>query len=324
MFKIFENQEISDNETEEFVIKWRAKGETPYELKELVDLIYSKQEPISGFEDSIDVCGTGGDRLNTFNISTLTAIVVSALGLKVIKHSGRSSTSITGSIDILDREGLNIDARKDIAEDCLNKHHLMFVGSKKLRDTFGNVKKVCKKTGLPGFVNLIGPLSNPYLANYHLLGVSNPSWGKLLAETLKLLNKRNKALIVCSSVNEKGYMDELSFCGTNKIWKLENGLISEEKFEISKSLKEEIDITDLIVKDEDESKKAFEDVLKGIVKSKDLESKIKTVALNSGAALYLANKVPNIEKGYSNSLEVIRSGKVWEHFNDFRNFINRN
>jgi len=324
MFKLFENQEISDKEIEEFVVKWRAKGETPHELKELVNLIYSKQEPISGFEESIDVCGTGGDKLNTFNISTLTAIVISSLGLKVIKHSGRSSTSITGSIDILSNEGISIDARKDITEECLKKYNLMFVGSKKLRDTFGKVKEVCKKIALPGFVNLIGPISNPYLTNYHLLGISNPAWGKLLAETLKLLNNKNKALIVCSSVKENGYMDELSFCGTNKIWKLENRQINEENFKISSLLIEKIDINDLIIKDKNESKKAFEDVLKGKGESKELESKIKTVALNSGAALYLANKIPSIEKGYSNSLEVIQSGKAWEHFNNFRNFINSN
>ena len=281
---------------------------------ELADLLNKNQGQITTFSDAIDMCGTGGDKSNTFNISTLASIVVSSYGAKVIKHSGRSTTSITGSVDILNEFGTDLDTSEDIKEICFKKFGLMFVSSQLLRETFGKAKQICKKLNTPGFVNLIGPLTNPYKTNFHLLGVSSIEWGKLIVNTLQLLGK-NEALVVCSNANNI-CLDELSFCGKNYIWRLSNEKITEETFNPSDLGKKIINLNNLIVKDINESKLVFENLLKGALKNDPKED---IVALNAGAALYLTKKVKSIRDGYDFALRHIQSGKAWEHFQDFMN-----
>lgn len=297
---------------------WDKKSIKAEELEALVRILFSKEKQITDYNDALDLCGTGGDKLNTFNISTISAIVTSSLGIKTIKHSGRSATSISGSVDILNQFGLELDQPKNINEECYKKTNLMFTSSKKLREVFGDIKKISKKLDTPSIVNLIGPLSNPYKTKYHLLGVSNPNWGKLIATTLKLLDTNNKALIFCTKINENQYLDELSFCGENFIWKLEDERISEEPFSIRSLEKELVNISDLKINDSNDAKSIFESTLKG-EKSKELAPKIDTVALNSGAALYLNNKATSILDGYEKALKHIQSGIPWEHFQFFLN-----
>ena len=210
IYEIFKKKLISAEEIKDLIILWKEKGETPFELSTLASLINLEQKQSKKYIDAIDICGTGGDKLNTFNISTLTAIITSSLWVKVIKHSGRSNTSIAGSVDVLNEVGVSVDIREEIKESCFQKTNLMFTSSKHLRDVFGDVKLVCKKLGVSGFVNLLGPLTNPYETSFHLLGVSSLNWGKLFGK----ICKRN-ALIVCSEISENTFLDELSFCGVN-------------------------------------------------------------------------------------------------------------
>lgn len=318
----FEKKNVTDEDIKKLVIFWQEKKETPNELSNLVDILFSKEKQIETFEDIVDMCGTGGDKLSTFNVSTISAIVTSFCGAKVIKHSGRGTTSVTGSVDVLNHFELDIDALKDVKENCFRKSGLMFVSSRILRDIFGRVKEVCKKMNQPGFVNLLGPLSNPYKTSYHLLGVSKIEWGDLLVSSLKLQDKekKNKALIVCSKIAENVFMDELSFCGINYVWKLENGEVSKESIDLNSKLGiEKVNLKELVVNDLNESMIVFEDILRGKLSDKDPKANI--VALNAGAALYLTNIVKSIPDGYKFALRHINSGKVWEHF---QNFINCN
>lgn len=296
---------------------WNQKKQTSEEIKELVELIFKEQKQLEISNEAIDMCGTGGDKLNTFNISTLAAILTSSCGLKVIKHSGRSTTSITGSVDILSQFGLNVDI--NVKEKCFKETNLMFVSSKVLRETFGKVKEVCKKINSPSFVNLLGPLTNPYKTKYHLLGVSKIEWGELLVSTLKLLDKKNEkeAMVVCSEVNEKNYLDELSFCGKNHVWHLKDGEVKEYEIWPKYFGVDLTKIESLAIKNVSENKIIFEDILKGNTHIEDPRSQI--VALNVGAVLYLAKKVKSIASGYNLALEHIQTGKAWEHFQNFMN-----
>ncbi len=314
LFNTFEMKDYSDSEVEDLIVSWNKKGQTPEELKLLSEEIFSRQSQITKYYDSIDICGTGGDKLNTFNISTISAIVLSSMGLKVIKHSGRSTTSLTGSVDIIN--SFNIDIDSPDSEKKLENYGLMFSASKKLRETFSIVKQICKKIDSPGFVNLLGPLTNPYKTRYHIIGVSRPEWGELMSRSLLLLDAECKALIIQTKINENTYLDELSLCGENYIWELNNGSINKTAFS-SKSLDEKIiDINNLKVKNEMIAKEVFIKVLQG---HSEYITHVKTTALNCGAGLYLTNKEKSIKNGYITALKHIETGKAWEHFQLFSN-----
>ena len=316
IYETFKKKLVSEEEIKNLVVLWREKGETPFEISTLSNLINSNQKRNKTHTDAIDICGTGGDKLNTFNISTLTAIIASSLGLKVIKHSGRSNTSISGSVDILTEFGVDVDINERIKESCFQKTNLMFVSSNHLREVFGAVKPICKKLGIPGFVNLLGPLTNPYETSFHLLGVSNIKWGNLLSEALK-----KNALVVCCKISENIFLDELSFCGINHIWQIYPNkeiiqkTVSPEEFGLSLT-----NIDELKIADKKENKLIFETVLKGKPTSTKEKECIKATALNVGATLFLIKKAASLKEGYETALEHIQSGMGWEHFQNFINF----
>lgn len=315
----FEKNNINEEEIKKLVIAWRTKGETANEIAGLAEILLLKQKQINDFYDSLDICGTGGDKSNTYNISTVSAIIASSCGIKVIKHSGRSTTSISGSVDILKHFGCEIDLPKEIKESCFKKTNLMFTSSKILRDLFGKVKIACKSLNMPGFVNLLGPLVNPYKTKYQILGVSNPKWGTLMSEALKILNKNN-VIVVCSEISKDLYLDEFSLCGKNYIWKINDNKITEEIIRPEDINENIININELKIKNTDEGKLIFEGILKGTLNNKSKNPKVKTVALNVGFALYLSKVANSIPIGYKQALEHIESAKGWEHFQNFLNF----
>ena len=316
IYETFKKKSLSEDEIKNLVLFWREKGETAFEISTLANFINSNQKQNRKYTDAIDICGTGGDKLNTFNISTLTAIITSSLGIKVIKHSGRSTTSISGSVDILSEFGVDVDLDETVKESCFQKTNLMFVSSKHLREVFGGIKPICKKLGIPGFINLLGPLTNPYETSFHLLGVSNIKWGNLFSETLK-----KNSLVVCCKISKNTYLDELSFCGINHIWQIEfdkkiiQKTISPEEFDLSLT-----NIEHLKIANKKENKLIFESVLKGKFVSIKEKECIKATALNTGAALFLAKRASSIKEGYETVLKHIQSGKGWEHFQNFINF----
>lgn len=339
IFQYFKEKKIKDEDIEKLVVLWREKGETAGELKYLADLLYREEPQIdtvlstqpSAFPPKadtsmagspiVDICGTGGDKANTFNISTLAAIVVSACGLQVIKHSGRSTTSIIGSVDVLSDFGVEIDMAQKIREKIFKKYNLMFVSSKKLREIFGVVKRVCKKLDIPGFVNLLGPVSNPYKTDLQLIGVSRINWGEVLANVL-IMQGKNRSIVTCCSIPSKNLiLDELTFCGENYLWHISNGKITEEKLLPSDFGKKENNFSFISIKNVDESKAIFVSVLKGDLDNVTMLNRAETVALNSGTVLFLAKKVKSIKEGYYFALECIKSGKAWEHF---QNYVNCN
>ena len=308
-------QEIKDEELNELVILWHKKGFTINEIFTLSGLININQKQSSKYRDSIDVCGTGGDKLNTFNISTLSAIVLSSMGINVIKHSGRSNTSISGSTDIINSFGIDIDLPTETKEIYFQKNNLMFTSSSSLRNIFGKVKILSKELKLPSIVNLLGPLTNPYITDFHLLGVSKLEWGELLAQVLLLNKFTKKILIVCSEIAETSFLDQLSFSGKNHIWEVvpQDG-ISKTTFIPQDFNEEKIELNKITIKNKEEGSKAFENVLKGDASS---ISQIKTVALNAGAGLYLMDKASSIKDGYNSTLKYIKSRHCWEHFKNF-------
>ena len=318
LFNELSSGRIKDEELKDIIVYWGKKGFTVNEIALLSNLININQNQSLKYPDSVDICGTGGDKSNTLNISTLSAIILSSMGVNVIKHSGRSNTSISGSTDLISSFGIDVDADLNIKESCFENYKLLFTSSSLLRNIFGRVKILSKELNTPGIVNLLGPLTNPYITDFHLLGVSRIEWGEFLAQVLMSNKSKKRILIVCSEVTETFFLDELSFSGKNHIWeiipqdKITKTTLTQKEFEECK-----IELSEIIIKTKEESLRVFENVLKGDICSSKNLSQIKTVALNVGAGLYLRNKASSIVDGYNSALNHIKKGYCWEHFKNF-------
>lgn len=318
LINLFFENKFKDSLVKELIKSWYEKGYASDEVYNMVNILFEHEPQINlSDENVIDVCGTGGDKLNTFNISTLTAIVAAAAGVKVIKHSGRSSTSVSGSVDVLEEVGIPIDLEKSIQEEIFKKYNLMFVASNILRKAFSRVKVLAKDIGVPSFVNLLGPVSNPYKTNGHVLGVSNILWAKTLCEVSEKQNKKN-VLIVCSRINENQFLDELSFVGNNIFWeKGQTGFRKHEK-DFNVLAPSSCSLDSIVLKNKNQAKEVFLNVLRG---NKDYAPMIETVALNAGSVLYIAKISHSIEEGYKKALDVIYKDYAWEHFQNILKLI---
>ena len=161
----------------------------------------------------LDTCGTGGDGANTFNISTAAAFVIAAAGVPVAKHGNRSITSKSGSSDVLERLGVNIQAGVPQVEVCLDRLGICFCFAPLLHRSMQYVAEVRRSLGVPTIFNLLGPLCNPAGAPFQLLGVGRPGVQRLMAEALRVLGTR-RALVVRG---EDG-LDEVTLSGETRVF----------------------------------------------------------------------------------------------------------
>ena len=166
----------------------------------------------------LDTCGTGGDQLHTFNISTATAIVAAACGVNVAKHGNRSVSSSSGSADVLEALDVNIQLTPDQAAACLDEIGITFCFAPLVHGAMKHAAPVRKSLGIPTIFNLLGPLTNPAGAEYQLLGASSNERARLLASALSVLKCR-KALVVCGN-NE---LDEVCLWGPTTVYEVQNG-----------------------------------------------------------------------------------------------------
>ncbi len=185
------------------------KGETVEELAGAAVALRRQMTPIrSNRGDAIDTCGTGGDRSETFNISTAAALVAAAAGAAVAKHGNRAATSRSGSADALAALGVNIEANVACVERCLDELGVCFCFAPLLHRAMKHVAPVRKKLGVPTIFNLLGPLVNPAGAPFQLLGVGAARLQPLMAEALVLLGARRGVV-----VHGRDGLDEVTLAG---------------------------------------------------------------------------------------------------------------
>lgn len=213
---------ITDTEIAAFLTALRMKGETADEIASMAEVIQSKSD-LSKIElsDVMDNCGTGGDRSNSFNISTTTSFVLAGAGMTVAKHGNRSVSSTTGSADVLEHLGVSLTPGREDVERILRENGIVFLFAPHVHANLRPFMKVRNELGLPTIFNLIGPLTNPLHLDTQLVGVYDREKLVLIAETLRKLG-RKRALVV----NGAGYMDEASLAGENHLALLEDGKVS--------------------------------------------------------------------------------------------------
>jgi len=199
----------------------RMKGETVEEVTGSVRIMRQKATHVNACATTIvDTCGTGGDKLNTFNISTTTAFVVAAAGIVVAKHGNRAVSSGCGSADVLEALGVNISAGQEIVEECIQQIGIGFLFAPKLHGAMKYAIGPRREIGIRTIFNMLGPLTNPAGATAQLLGVYDPKLTEMFADVLKNMGTK-RAFVVHGSDG----LDEVTITGETRVAELKDGII---------------------------------------------------------------------------------------------------
>ena len=293
-----------DVQNADFLSLLAEKGETDDELLGMLDKMqeFSLNVDTKNQGPVIDMCGTGGDKLQTFNISTTASFVVAAAGGVVAKHGNRSSSGVSGSADIFEYFGYNLDTEPDKIADILQKHNICFMFAQKFHPAMRYVSAARKQLGKRTAFNLLGPLSNPAGVKNQLVGVFSTEY----LDRLPLLLKRKGAENIMTVRSDDG-MDEFSTSAVNRVCILKNdkvlmNAIDPEVVGLHKS-----SLKDIQINSKDEAVKSFVKVLNNTAN----QAMIETTALNAAGGLIVANISKNFEEAVELALNTIKSGKAF-------------
>ena len=283
-----------------FLTAMTAKGPIASELvgaatamRQRATLIHSLRRPL------LDTCGTGGDRLHTFNISTATALVAASCGVAVAKHGNRSVSSSSGSADVLEALGVNIALSAEAAGKCLDEVGLAFCFAPLIHGAMKHAAPVRRQLGFPTIFNLLGPLTNPTAAEFQLLGANSVDRAELLARALSQLQIR-RAFVVCGN-NE---LDEVSLWGTTTVFDVSAGAVNRCEWTHADFGLVPCDVATLRVASAIESAKVIRRVLQN-----DPGPAADMVIANTAAALLVSGKVETLPDGVRVAATAIRDGK---------------
>ena len=311
VMRIIMSGEATSAQIAGFLIALRCKGETVEEITAAAEVMreLATKVNIQG-EHIIDTCGTGGDGANTFNISTTCAFVVAAAGGTVAKHGNRSVSSRSGSADVLEAAGVNLNLSAEQVAQCVNSIGVGFLFAQKHHGAMKHVASPRKEMGVRTLFNLLGPLANPAGTPNQVLGVFAQQWVEPLAQVLQALGSHHVLV-----VNAEDGLDEISIASPTSVAELKDGQITTYSITPEQFGLQRADLAELAVNDEQDSLL----MLKSVLDNKP-GSALDIVALNSGAAIYAAGLVDSLAAGVSKAQEVIASGAAREKLNALVNF----
>jgi len=276
-----------------------SKKVTANELTMLVNKLIQKAATVELGKDCIDVCGTGGDEKQTFNVSTAAMFVVAGAGIKVAKHGNRAVSSSSGSYDVLEALGINMGNITAKPKETMEKTNIAFLFAPNHHPLFKNIGPLRKELGIKTVFNLMGPLLNPGKVKKQLMGVFNPEITETIAEVMKKRGTE-RAMIVHGDG-----LDEITITGKTKISELKNNKISTYYFDPKEFGINYATIEELKAKTKEESAQIILEILKG-KKSKKRD----IVVLNAAAALIIAGIAKNFKESIKLAEESIDSGKA--------------
>lgn len=321
------DDKISPEIKAQFLMSLNEKGETIEEIEWFAKKLrsYSIRPSISEslrLAPIIDVCGTGGDKLGTINISTAVAIVVSSAGIPVAKHGNRAATSKSGSADVLEALGIKIDLSPSAVGEWLENYNFAFLFAPLYHPAFKNIapaRKICTGFGKRTIFNFLGPLLNPVAPDCQIIGVPEPNLCEPIARVLQGLGVK-RGMVVCGKITDgfkKGsettkFIDEISINGNTVIAEFyQKNAISCSEFDFS-----QIPITPAPLEELRGGDSATNaEILKSILSGKTRGGKRDIVQLNSAAALFVASRVDSIIEGWNLAGELIDSGAAFEKLN---------
>ncbi len=302
--------ELNNSQIAAFLAALNVKGVTAQEIAGFASVLREKKKSVIVDFPVMDTCGTGGDGLGTFNISSLASIVVSACGVRVAKHGNRGVSSPTGSADFFRALGVPTELSPDEARRFLEAVGFAFLFAPIYHGAMRHAAPVRREMGIKTAMNLIGPLSNPADAEYQLIGVYSKELVKTLAEAAKLLGV--KRVMVVHGLEG---LDEISVCGPTKIVMIdEKNRVTEEIFDPRSLNLVNYSIEDLKGGNGEENAKIAMDIVSN---DRTKYPAIRdAVLLNAGASLFVYGKVKNIGKGFYMAKEALESGRVREKLDE--------
>ena len=307
-FELLMTGKANEEEIYDFLTLLSEKGEVSDEIAGGVYVLRNKSKRVN-VKHCIDTCGTGGDGMNTLNISTASALLLSSMGIKVAKHGNKAVSSKCGSGDVLEALNIKIDLEPKDIEEQIKKNNFGFMFAPNYHSAMRFVGPTRKKIGKRTIFNMIGPLSSPALVNRQVVGVFDKKLLKIFANALSNLNIKFAWI-----VNSEDGLDEISPYAKTNVIQLKDGEISEitidpkllninaEKFE------------NLVGDDANYNANKMIEIFKG--KENDFS---KAVCLNAAAGLIVNEKFSEFSDAYNHSREFILSGKPYLHLEKLQN-----
>lgn len=290
--------EATDAQKASFLTALAIKGETIDEITEAAKVMRAHCAPFENDMDTLEIVGTGGDKANTINISTLASIVTSAAGIRISKHGNRAASSKCGTADCLEALGVKIDLEAEKSLQLLRDEKFCFLFAQKYHPAMRFVGGVRKEIGIPTMFNILGPLANPAKANMQLMGVYDERFVEPLARVLVNLGVKRTMVVY-----GKDCLDEISLSAPTKVCEYRDGEyktyeITPEQFGFARCEK-----SDLVGGNPAENAQIVRDILNGAQ-----GPKTDVVLLNAGAAIYTATEGISLEEGIAKAKEVLSSG----------------
>lgn len=287
----------------------RVKKETIGEITAAAQVMREFATPVhtNNPQDLLDMCGTGGDGSHTFNISTTAMFVAAVAGVPIAKHGNRSASSSSGSADVLEALGANLDLTPQQVAECLEATGIGFMFAPAHHGAMKNVAAVRKELGVRTIFNILGPLTNPAGAANQLMGVFHPDLVGIQVRVLQRLGSRHVLI-----VHGKDGMDEASLGGSTMVGELKDGIVSEYEIHPEDYGLSMMSNRSLKVSNREESRELVIDALNNV------EGAARNiVAFNAGLAIYAGNKADSIEQALALAFEIIANGSARAKLEEF-------
>jgi anthranilate phosphoribosyltransferase len=281
-----------------FLTGLRLKGESTEEIAGMAAVMRDKALRVNAEGPLLDVVGTGGDGKNTFNISTASAFVAAACGVKVAKHGNRAASSSCGAADVLEALGVKIEQTPEGVEQCIEQAGIGFMLAQAFHPSMRYAGPVRREIGIRTVFNILGPLTNPARAQCMLLGVAYPQLGEFMAEALQLLDIQH-ALVVHG---EDG-MDEITLSGISTVWEVQHGQVSNWTIDVADTGLDRATADDLKGGAAEENAATMRRLFQG--EGGPIRD---AVLLNSGAALVAGDKASSLIEGIAMATQAIDNG----------------
>lgn len=292
----------------------RMKGETITEITASAQVMRDMAKHLNPPYDVLEIVGTGGDEVGTFNISTTSAFVIAAAGVPVAKHGNRSVSSKSGAADVLESLGVNITIDVEQEREVLDETKMCFLFAQSHHASMKNVAPVRKEMGERTMFNILGPLTNPASSSFQLLGVYDVSLVEKLAEVLNNLGVK-RGFAVCGSDG----LDEITMTGPTHCCEIREGTfrsydITPEQFGMKRC-----SLDELVGGTPEENAKITREILSG----KETGAKKDIIVLNAGAAIYLGKCGITLEDAVKEAAQILESGKALAKLEEFVAATNR-
>lgn len=297
--------ELTPAQIAALLIALRMKGETVDEIAAAATVMrqLSTKVEIQDKTHLVDTCGTGGDGIQTFNVSTVSAFVAAAAGAKVAKHGGRSVSSTSGSADVLEALGVNVNQTPEQVAKSVNEIGIGFMFAPNHHSAMKHAAPVRRELGVRTLFNLLGPLTNPASAKRQVMGVFDKELTGKLARVLQKLGSEHVLV-----VHGADGMDEISFSGDTYVAELKDGKVSEYTLNPAQFGLKIHSLKSIRVEDAMQSKAMILDVLEGKAGAGTQSAARDIVLLNAGAAIYVAGLEASMDAAIQHAAQVIDSG----------------